>query len=89
MVELPSWQAQLSGTKTWTLTPPPECAHICHPFNVTVNKGDISELLFNFNECDMMQLLYMVTVVLDTNKWYHQTEILPGNISITIGSEYR
>ncbi|CAL8070830.1 unnamed protein product [Orchesella dallaii] len=27
-------------------------------------------------------------IVLDTNKWYHQTEILPGENSITIGSEY-
>ncbi|CAG7821994.1 unnamed protein product [Allacma fusca] len=27
-------------------------------------------------------------IVLDTNKWYHQTLILPGEMSITIGSEY-
>lgn len=27
-------------------------------------------------------------VVVDTNRWYHQTYILPGNISITIGTEY-
>ena len=27
-------------------------------------------------------------IVLDTNKWYHQTLILPGHMSITIGSEY-
>ncbi len=27
-------------------------------------------------------------VVVDTNRWYHQTTVLPGNISITIGSEY-
>ncbi|CAL8070782.1 unnamed protein product [Orchesella dallaii] len=26
--------------------------------------------------------------VLDTNKWYHQTQILPGENSVTIGSEY-
>ena len=43
MVELPSWQAQLSGKKTWTLTPPPECEHVCQPFNITVNRGDISK----------------------------------------------
>ncbi len=43
MVELSSWQAQLSGTKVWTLTPPPECEHVCQAFNITVNKGDISE----------------------------------------------
>ncbi|XP_064407010.1 uncharacterized protein LOC135351832 isoform X3 [Halichondria panicea] len=68
MVELSSWQAQLSGTKVWTLTPPPECEHVCQAFNITVNKGDI--------------------IVVDTNRWYHQTTVLPGNISITIGSEY-
>lgn len=48
MVELPSWQAQLSGKKTWTLTPPPECEHVCQPFNVTVNRGDISKSAPNF-----------------------------------------
>ena len=44
-VEVFTWQAQLSGTKVWTLTPPPECEHMCQAFNVTVNKGDISELI--------------------------------------------
>ena len=39
----PSWQAQLSGTKTWTLAPPPECENDCSLFNVTVHTGDISE----------------------------------------------
>lgn len=27
-------------------------------------------------------------VVLDTNKWYHMTEVLEGELSITIGAEY-
>ncbi|KAJ8930880.1 hypothetical protein NQ314_016300 [Rhamnusium bicolor] len=27
-------------------------------------------------------------IVVDTNRWYHQTFILPGEISITIGSEF-
>ncbi|XP_026479362.1 uncharacterized protein LOC113385738 [Ctenocephalides felis] len=27
-------------------------------------------------------------IVLDTDIWFHQTEILPGDISITIGAEY-
>lgn len=27
-------------------------------------------------------------VVLDTNKWYHKTIVMPGEISITIGAEY-
>ncbi|XP_056640601.1 bifunctional arginine demethylase and lysyl-hydroxylase JMJD6-B [Diorhabda sublineata] len=28
------------------------------------------------------------TIVVDTNRWYHQTIVLPGEISITIGSEF-
>ncbi|XP_045211104.2 uncharacterized protein LOC123562541 [Mercenaria mercenaria] len=64
----PSWQAQISGMKTWTLVPSPECEAECKSFNVTVHKGDI--------------------FVVDTNVWYHSTFIHPGDISITIGSEY-
>ncbi|XP_067043156.1 bifunctional arginine demethylase and lysyl-hydroxylase JMJD6-like [Acropora muricata] len=41
MVQRPSWQAQLSGQKIWTLVPPPECEHICRSLQVTVTKGDI------------------------------------------------
>ncbi|CAH3162777.1 unnamed protein product [Porites lobata] len=41
MVNRPSWQAQLSGQKIWTLVPPPECEHVCRAMNVTINKGDI------------------------------------------------
>ena len=87
MVELPSWQAQLSGKKTWTLTPPPECEHVCQPFNVTVNRGDISKPVAPISY-DHAYYYALPTVVVDTNKWYHQTYIHPGNISITIGSEY-
>ena len=40
----PSWQAQITGTKVWTLEPPPECYHICaNQVKVTVNPGDISK----------------------------------------------
>ncbi|XP_050393957.1 uncharacterized protein LOC126811934 [Patella vulgata] len=67
-VERPSWQAQISGKKTWDLVPSPECENICHSMNVTVEKGDI--------------------FVVDTNMWYHATFVHPGEISITIGSEY-
>lgn len=67
-VQRPSWQAQISGRKTWTLVPAPECEATCHSMNVTVEKGDI--------------------FVIDTNVWYHSTFIHPGEISITIGSEY-
>ncbi|KAF5283382.1 hypothetical protein FQA39_LY04758 [Lamprigera yunnana] len=27
-------------------------------------------------------------IVVDTNRWYHQTHVLPGDISITIGAEF-
>jgi hypothetical protein len=40
-VDKTSWQAQLSGTKTWTLIPPPECEAVCKTLEVTVNTGDI------------------------------------------------
>lgn len=29
-----------------------------------------------------------VVVLVDTNMWYHSTYIHPGEVSITIGSEY-
>jgi len=44
MVNRPSWQAQLSGQKIWTLIPPPECEHVCKSMQVTMNKGEISKL---------------------------------------------
>merc|ERR1712179_208540 len=28
-LDLPTWQAQVSGSKTWYLKPPPECAGSC------------------------------------------------------------
>ncbi|XP_077980612.1 bifunctional arginine demethylase and lysyl-hydroxylase JMJD6-A-like [Glandiceps talaboti] len=67
-VQRPSWQAQISGKKTWTLIPSPECEDVCKSMEITVNKGDI--------------------IIIDTNIWYHSTFIAPGEISITIGSEY-
>lgn len=42
-VVYPSWQAQLSGTKLWTLMPPPECIYHCRKHHVTVHPGQISE----------------------------------------------
>ncbi|XP_058943932.2 bifunctional arginine demethylase and lysyl-hydroxylase JMJD6-like [Pocillopora verrucosa] len=41
MVQRPSWQAQLSGQKMWTLIPPPECEHVCKTVQVTMQKGEI------------------------------------------------
>ncbi|XP_071504591.1 uncharacterized protein [Diadema antillarum] len=64
----PSWQAQIRGSKTWTLLPPPECEHICHQLTANMTIGNV--------------------IIVDTNKWYHKTTIHPGDISITIGSEY-
>lgn len=40
-VQRPSWQAQLSGTKQWTLIPPPECESVCNTLKVTVQKGEV------------------------------------------------
>lgn len=42
-VRLPSWQAQLAGSKRWLLVPPPECYLQCRRFDVVVQQGDISE----------------------------------------------
>uniref|UniRef100_A0A224Z525 Phosphatidylserine specific receptor ptdserr n=1 Tax=Rhipicephalus zambeziensis TaxID=60191 RepID=A0A224Z525_9ACAR len=65
----PSWQAQIRGSKTWTLLPPPECESVCVPsLQVTVRPGDI--------------------ILVNTNHWYHSTLVEPGEMSITIGSEY-
>ena len=39
----PSWQAQVLGTKLWTLIPPPECYFECTKrLDVTVSPGEIS-----------------------------------------------
>ena len=32
--------------------------------------------------------IFLIAVVLDTNKWFHQTDIEGKELSITIGSEY-
>ncbi|CAH1269247.1 Hypp4129 [Branchiostoma lanceolatum] len=41
-VGTPSWQAQVKGTKEWTLEPPPECYFECpHTLKVTVHPGEI------------------------------------------------
>eukprot|EP00794_Sanderia_malayensis_P009010 gene9010-9974_t len=40
-VDRPSWQAQISGKKSWSLIPPAECGSVCNSLNVTMNTGDI------------------------------------------------
>lgn len=37
----PSWQAQLSGQKVWTLIPPPECEQVCQSVTTTIHKGEV------------------------------------------------
>ena len=45
-VGLHSWQAQVTGTKVWTLEPPPECYYECvSGFKITVKPGEISKIL--------------------------------------------
>ncbi|KAJ3663015.1 hypothetical protein Zmor_007326 [Zophobas morio] len=34
------WQAQLKGSKTWHLIPPPECEDVCSQFSFLVEPGD-------------------------------------------------
>lgn len=45
-VRLPSWQAQIKGSKVWELAPPPECFYQCLWFKVTVETGDTSKIRF-------------------------------------------
>lgn len=45
-VRLPSWQAQIKGTKEWTLAPPPECYYECTTFATIIQTGDISKHFF-------------------------------------------
>ncbi|XP_050426874.1 uncharacterized protein LOC126837113 [Adelges cooleyi] len=68
-VAYPSWQAQLSGSKKWTLRTPLECFFKCkRQFEVNMEAGHI--------------------IILDTNVWYHKTETIGQDISITVGGEY-
>lgn len=87
-VRLPSWQAQLKGAKKWELAPPPECFFQCRSFEVVVNPGEISKLWEMYYLYLSVPKFITPTVVLDTNKWYHKTEVLPGEVSVTIGAEY-
>ena len=41
-VDRPSWQAVVSGAKTWSLYPPPECENVCEPvLKADMLAGDI------------------------------------------------
>ncbi|CAG7727362.1 unnamed protein product, partial [Allacma fusca] len=61
-VRRPSWQAQLSGTKQWTLRPVPECEEECMSVNlspITIRPGDMIFLETN--------IWYHETVILGEN----------------------
>nr|XP_022318027.1 uncharacterized protein LOC111121168 [Crassostrea virginica] len=63
-------------------------------FLASPNSGQKTWTLIPTPECEDVCSSMNVTVskgdiiVLDTNQWYHATYIHPGEISITIGSEY-
>jgi len=48
-LDLPTWQAQISGSKTWYLKPPPECASTCPGLIQTdMHPGDMIIVNTNF-----------------------------------------
>lgn len=45
IVSIPSWQAQIRGSKKWSLEPPPECYYQCQrSIEVILHPGDTSNL---------------------------------------------
>jgi hypothetical protein len=87
-VRLPSWQAQLKGTKEWTIAPPPECYYSCTSFSTAVKPGEISKYHVITARWGLFLYYLSISVVLDTNKWYHKTNVLSGDLSVTVGAEY-
>ena len=48
-LELPTWQAQISGVKTWFLQPPPECGGRCKAeLQIDLHPGDMIIVNTNF-----------------------------------------
>ena len=48
-LELPTWQAQISGVKTWFLQPPPECGGQCKKeIQTALHPGDMIIVNTNF-----------------------------------------
>ena len=48
-LELPTWQAQISGAKTWYLQPPPECSGVCRSeIQGDLHPGDMIIVNTNF-----------------------------------------
>ncbi|XP_071963180.1 uncharacterized protein [Antedon mediterranea] len=67
-VELPSWQAQIMGSKTWTLTPPPECENVCQTISATLNPGDI--IVVNTNQWYHSTLVHKGSISLSIGSEY-------------------
>ncbi len=42
----PSWQAQIKGSKLWTLEPVPECYNECRTIEAVVYPGEVSKFSF-------------------------------------------
>ncbi|KAL1455097.1 hypothetical protein WDU94_009216 [Cyamophila willieti] len=58
-VNYPSWQAQLHGSKLWTLLPPPECSSECKKLEVLVECGEISKGILSSIVFEIMGLLFV------------------------------
>ena len=63
-VEKPSWQAQVTGHKLWTIEAPPECYHVCEQkLEVIIKPGEICKYNFHlwcFMLCSQVLLHYIV-----------------------------
>lgn len=68
-MRLPSWQAQLSGSKLWLLVPPPECYFQCRRFEVVVKQGDISKIFSR--KCPVYTFYILISVL--------QSYLIPTN----------
>lgn len=58
------------------------------PWNLVKSVRLPSDMLMTAHSFDDYEFFLSLIVVLDTNKWYHQTETLGQDISITIGAEF-
>jgi hypothetical protein len=45
------WQAQLKGSKTWHLLPPPECEDVCSQLSFLVEPGDAGDYICEIFGC--------------------------------------
>ena len=68
---------QLSTTLTNGVTP-----------NIYILERSALRLAQNLPDVLFVKFMFHFSVVIDSNQWYHATYIIPGEISITIGSEF-